>query len=183
MSDETDPKVETNYGPDRDKPVANWRKKVRRTKFDDKAKERFLKNYAEHFQRGKAAEAAGVCLETVKQHEKNDPEFANAIEACRQAYADRVEAQMVKVAIEGIEEPIIGGKDRDEIVGHKKIIATNILAMMAKRANPEYKEKSELDLNHNGGGVLVVPSRFKSAAETQQAIEEFAADHSKEPGT
>lgn len=172
----------TEFGPTPGKPIANWRKRQRRTKLDDAAKERFLKNYGEHFQRGKAADAAGVCLQTVANHEKNDPEFAAAIEACRQAYADRVEAQMAKVAIEGIDEPIIGGKDRDKIVGHKKVIATNILAMMAKRANPEYKEKSELDLNHNGGGVLVVPSRTSSEAEVAKAFEEFAKDHPTEPG-
>jgi hypothetical protein len=58
--------------------------------------------------------------------------------------------------------------------------------MMMRRTNPEYRDKSELDLNHNVGGVLVVPARGSdpnNGIDQKQALQQFAIAHHKEPGT
>jgi hypothetical protein len=62
-----------------------------------------------------------------------------------------------RLVYEGTEEPIIGGQYKDEVVAHKTIFPTNLIAMEARRIEPGFKERSEIDLK-GGGGVLVVPA-------------------------
>lgn len=155
---------------------------LRKVKFGSEEKMRFLEHYGKYGRKADAARAAGVCTETVNQHIKNDPAFALAVIECKALRADRIEAQAWHVAVEGVDEPIVGGEFKDEVVAHKKVYATNILAMLMKQSNPEYREKSELDLNATGGGVLVVPAML-TPDQAEEALKQFADQHQKEPGS
>lgn len=166
-----------------DAPEPTWRERQRRNKFNDDAKEIFLTHFRKTFKLGESARVAGVCVQTVVDHRKKDENFAAAMEEARYIYADMVEDAMHKVAIEGTEK--ITYDKQGNVVSVERIFATNIMAMMAKRANPEYKESTGLDLTLGGGasGVLVVPARRKSAAEEIAATDEYNLRHQKEPGT
>ena len=139
--------------------MSEWRQQIRdskRVKLDDVQKEVFLYWFARTNRKTHSAHAAGVCWQTVLNHMKADPEFEEQFKQAQHQYQDRLEQIAREVAQEGILEPIIGGKSKDKVVAHRRVIATNILAMQMKRANPEYKERQEIDLNHKGG-VLLVP--------------------------
>lgn len=138
----------------------NWRVKVRnasKIKFDDDAKRRFIEHFAKHNRKTHACKAAGVCLQTVDIHYEKDPEFAAAYDAAIVEYRDRIMEHAEDLMINGVKTPIIGGKDRDEVVGHKIEYPVNLLAMEMRRVEPGFKDRSEVDLK-GGGGVLVVPA-------------------------
>lgn len=147
---------------------SNWRKKLQaaKVKFDDVQKGIFLNTYAKTGRKQQAASAAGTTLETVNRHRETDTEFANAYDEATLAYQDKVHTLAYKL-MDGIREPIVGGKDKDQIVAHKLVHATNLLAMEMRRSNPEYKERQELELK-GGGGVLLVP-------ETATSVDDYVA--------
>lgn len=136
----------------------NFRTKLQaaKVKFDDKQKTVYLNHLAKTGRKAMSAKAAGVCLQTVLDHRENDPEFNEAVENALAMYADKVH-QLAERLMEGVDEPIIGGKDKDAIVAFKKVHATNLVAMELRRTNPEYKERQEIDLK-SAGGVLVAPA-------------------------
>jgi hypothetical protein len=142
--------------------LSEWRQQVRdakRVKLDDIQKQTFLYWFARTNRKAHSAHAAGVCWQTVANHLKADPEFEEQYKQAQYHYQDRLEMVAQEVGQEGILEPIVGGKFKNEIVAHKRVIAPNILAMQLRRSNPEYREKQEIDLNHRGG-VLVAPAKM-----------------------
>lgn len=137
----------------------NWRTKLQasKVKFDDVRKGIYLNHLRQFGRKQQACDCAGVCFQTVQDHIDNDPEFAAAREAALNNYRDIVQELAYKL-MNGIKKPIVGGKDKDEIITHELVHATNLLAMEMRKTNAEYKERSEVDLNNKGGGVLVVPA-------------------------
>lgn len=141
--------------------LASWRSKFTNAamiKFDDTRKAIYLNVLRKTGLKVRAAQAAGVVLTTVQNHIDNDPAFKAAREEALAEYADVIQQHAFKVSVKGVKKPIVGGKDKDEIVAYEEVYATNILAMEMKRTNAEYKERSEIDLNNKSGGVLVVPA-------------------------
>ncbi len=154
------PRASTTGGPGpRRVDFSNWREDVRnakRIKLCDDQKIRFLDHFAENGRMTHAAQAAGVGYNTIKNHLEKDPEFEDAFLQAKRAYRDRVAETAYRIAVEGYEEPIVGGKEKDQIVAYKQVYATNILAMELRRVDPDYKERTEVDMNVKGG-VLVAP--------------------------
>lgn len=138
---------------------STWRTKLQaaRIKFDDAAKERYLTVLGQTGFKSRACMAAGVTRQTVAQHVENDPDFAEAVEEALDRYQARFMEHWDELVYEGVEEPIIGGKDRDEVIAHKRVYPINLIAMEARRVEPGFKERSEVDIK-GGGGVLVVPA-------------------------
>lgn len=177
----------TNPALDKDVAVLKWSVykdgKHIAEKFDDNAKKLFLAAYVKYLTKTRAARAAGVTLVTVNVHMKKDKNFAAACEAARQMIADRVDETAHHVALEGVLEPIFS-KD-GVLLGHKRVFNGNILAMLMRRFQPEYRDKAELDVNH-GGGVLLIPMGGPvptTPEDNQRNGELLAIAHSKEPGT
>lgn len=155
---------------------SSWRVKLRTQslKFDDEQKETYLVALSEHGQRMAAAAAAGVSLQCVRDHLKNDPDFAAAFDQALQAYRDKVVNVAQKLALEGIKRPIIGGLHKDEVVAHEMVYATNILAMELKRVEPGYRDKQVEQASDETPGVLVAPAEVDS-------IEAWAAQYAPKP--
>ncbi len=148
-------------------PVAdqtNWRHKMQpgRIKFDDVAKAKFLKAFAENGRKKESAEAAGVTLLTVTAHRKNDPDFAMAFDEAAASYRDK----FVKRAIEDLAykgtpvkkvNPFTG-----EVYEEKREHSAVLVAMELKRIDAAYRDKQEVSLTGTGG-VLVVPGAMTPA--------------------
>lgn len=160
--------------------MGSWRKKVQasKIKFDDVQKGIYVNVLGKTGRRQQAADAAGVCYQTVMVHRENDPEFEAAVQHALGRYADTIHKLATKL-MEGVKKPIVGGKFKDEIVAHELVHATNLLAMEMRRTNAEYKERSEIDLKH-GGSVLIAPADM-SPEEWIKQQEAKNADR-KEPG-
>ena len=136
----------------------DYRKKyLSKTVFDDGAKGVALDMFAKTGRVTDAAMVAGVSTSTVRSHLERDPEFAQAWEIARQEYADYVTSLIEERAFKGVEEPIIGGKFRDQVVAHKRVFSDSLAMMHAKRYVEEYREKQQLDVSV-AGGVLAVAS-------------------------
>jgi hypothetical protein len=137
---------------------SGWRKQIQasKLKFDDAQKGIYLNVLAKTGRKQQAADAAGVDVTTILRHRDNDPEFEAAVQRALGQYHDKVHDLAYRL-MDGIKEPIIGGKDKDEIIAHKVIHATNLLAMEMRRVNPEYKERAEVE-HTGGGGVLLAPA-------------------------
>lgn len=133
----------------------NWRGRIQaaQTKFDDAAKQVYLDFLAKTGRRYDAAAAAGVTQRCVRLHVVDDEEFAEAYDEALAAWRDKVLRQAEKLALEGVREPVASG---GKVVAHKRVYATNILAMEMRRVEPAYKERHEHDVNLRGG-VLVAP--------------------------
>jgi hypothetical protein len=161
---------------------SNWRTKLQasKLKFDDEAKQVYLTELAKHSRKMAAARKAGVAMMTVQRARENDPDFLEAELQAMATYRDRVHETIELVALDGVDEPIVGGQWKDEIVAHKKVYATNVLLAEMRRLDPDYKEKQEIDLNTKAS-VLVAPADMSPEdwIKQQQAANEAKT---KEPG-
>ena len=154
---------------------------LRVMKFDDAAKSMSLEMFAKTGRISDAAMIAGVSVTTVRDHLNRDQDFSAAWEIARQQYCDHVTALVEKRGFEGIEEPILGGKYKDEVVAHKRVFSDSLAMMHAKRYVPEYREKQQLDMTVTGG-VLAVASSFNNTARgLKDWKREYGGDY--EPGS
>jgi hypothetical protein len=160
----------------------NWRVQLRehRIKFDDDAKKRFLDVFRECNLMMKSAEAAGVSLQTVRDHIENDPEFEQMFLEAKEFYKDKVLAHVQNLAFNGITNDVFAGKDGDK-VGTKTEYPIQLVAMEAKKVDPSYKERSEVELNTGGGGVIIAPA--DKTPEQWIKEQEEKNKHRKKPGT
>jgi hypothetical protein len=135
--------------------MATWRRKVQksRVKLDDDAKEIYLAQLREHGLKGKAAEAAGVALSTVRGHLDADPDFNEAVNEAIEGYHDRVVDHHQTLLFEGE----IHKRYKDgELVEEKHVYPIPLIQLELKKVDPTYREKQSIDLNH-AGGVMVAP--------------------------
>lgn len=122
-----------------------------KTQFTADKKEVFLREYAKCGNQAKAADKAGISTGTVGSHKSPksptyDPLFAEAFNEARLLYHATIEAEIHRRAIEGVDEPIIGGKDRDEIVATVKKYSDGLLTTMAKRhMRDDYGDKLKVE--------------------------------------
>lgn len=125
--------------------------------FDQAAKELFLQHYMKTGRLYESASAANVCQETVRRHERENIDgFAEQFAIAKGIFREHIEGEIQRRAIEGVDEPIIGGRNRDEIIGTVRRYSDPLLMMLAKRHIPEYREKQQVDLNVSGG-VMAIP--------------------------
>jgi hypothetical protein len=153
----TDPRtVQKNGGMVRFK--SDWRHKSRVVgSMDDEQMGTALTVYASCGRKTDAAKAAGVSSQTLKHYQDSDPDFAEAMEEALDYYRDKLTANIENRALNGTMEPVIGGKNKDEVVAHIQRFETSLTMMHARRFIPEYSEKYQIE--HGGQidhGVLVV---------------------------
>lgn len=143
---------------------STWRKKLRASMitFDDKAKEIYLDEFAKHGRKKHAADAAGVSLNLVRSHLKNDPEFAKAHDEACESYRDQfVEHAVGNLATKG--SPVMAAaKDGDgnvTIYEQRRDYPIPIVILELRRVDPTYRDKQEIDIT-SGGSVLVAPAHM-----------------------
>lgn len=126
-------------------------------KFTDRMKTLYLERLAETGLIMASATAVGVCYATVVDARESDPEFKAMEKEAKAYWHDVVCNAMKEQGVDGVLEPIFGGKYKDTIVGHSRKFTPGILALEAKRIEPEYREKFQAEVKHTGG-VLLVPA-------------------------
>ena len=134
----------------------NWRRQLRTAtlKFDDVAKAVFLQEYARHGLKGRSARAAGVTIDTVNNHVKNDEEFAKQIIEAFSHYHDKVIHHHQSLVLDGVVRRRF--TNRGELVEETVEYPIPLILAEIKRVDPEYRDKQTIDLNM-GGGVMVAP--------------------------
>jgi hypothetical protein len=114
----------------------------------------FLAELSRHGIASRAARAASPhtgspsgCLSTFKDARVNDPEFAAAWgEAVETARAD-IEHEIFRRAQEGYEEPVYGGRYKEEVVGTVRRYSDRLLELRARAMLPAYRDAAALNVN------------------------------------
>lgn len=132
--------------------------------FTPERKQKFLEHYRKNGLQYLAAEAVGVAPETVTEHKRRDPVFKELCDAAKEAHTDELIASAMTRGVEGVTEPIIGGKDRNQIVAHKRVYSDRLLELLLKSRREEFRNNVQVDASVSGG-VLVVPGQSGGTGE------------------
>jgi hypothetical protein len=101
-----------------------------------------------------ACAVAGVRRRDMRALIRGDAEFAEDYATARGRGVEQIHAQMVKLAIEGVDEPLVS---MGEIVGTKKVYSERLLQTMFNALTPEGRatlgNKIGLEINTGGGDV------------------------------
>jgi hypothetical protein len=130
-------------------------------RFDEAAKERYLRVFADTGRRYQAAAAAGISGETARLHRKTDKAFDEACKEAFGAFQDKLEQEIYRRAVDGVDEPVF---QKGQLVGKKRVYSDGLMQMLVKRFIPEYRDKQQVDMNVKGG-VLVVGKQDQTEAE------------------
>lgn len=150
----------------------HWRERISdKIIFDDFLMSRYLNEYSITGNMAAAAHSVGVSIATVRAAIDEDEEFALACNEAREAYAGYVQAAVRRYGVEGIEEKLYDKDGNLRTVRH--VVHARLTELEAKRTNPEYRDKQQLDVNVTGG-VLVAPAP-RSEEDFEKALEENRA--------
>ena len=154
----------------------NWRVNMQegRIKFDDARKKVFLEHFGKTNRLLESATVAGVSRATVKKHYDNDPNFAEGYNNAQQQYADSLHAFAEDLIYNGVEKPVIGGKNKDTILATTIEYPIPLLQMELKRLNPDYKDRQVVE-NTGTGAVILIPAHM----DAEQWIAEQQAKNQK----
>lgn len=114
-----------------------------------------------------AARRSGLAYEPVRRIRNSVPEFEEMVKEAIERFKETLENAAYDRAVLGWDEPVFGGKDKDQVVGYIRRYDSRLLELMLKRHFPEYREKFEGELTVKGG-VLVVPAQTLSSEEWQR---------------
>lgn len=85
------------------------------------------------------------------------PDFKEEFEIARELYADSIRAELHRRAVKGVTQ--LHSVSKDGIEHFHTVYSDALLALEAKRVDPSYREKSEIDIKDDRKrGVLVVPA-------------------------
>lgn len=150
--------------------LSNWRQKTKEEKLlklTDEKKILYLERLYEHGGKMMAAREIGISYTCLQDHRETDLEFAALIDEVLNLRAEKIVKRLEQEAIEGYDEHIVN-KD-GEIVGTRKKYETPLRAMIMKRFDAEYRDKTDINLTGNSAsGVLVLPAEVT----LEQALEE-----------
>src|SRR5690606_37265056 len=117
-----------------------------------------------------AADAVNCRPGEIKKYRDQNPEFA---EQCSEAIARFVaglHGAAVVRARDGFEVPIIGGRNRDQIVAHERRYSDTLLSHLLKAHDPSrFGNKQEVTVN----GSLDVSTHFDYSALSRRAREKL----------
>ena len=142
-----------------DEATGEWRTVIRMTKFkfDDLAKDVFLKEYAKWGRMGESASAAGVSTQTVRKALEDDEEFAEAMLMQEEEYRDKLIGHHQDLLFNGTEKKHY---DRNgNLVSEETVYPIRLIEMELKKHDSGYREKQEIKHDHTGG-VLVAPAEM-----------------------
>jgi hypothetical protein len=133
-----------------------------------------------------AARLVGIHHDTHYQWMKRDPQYAEQVPGVLEQAADLLEAEARRRAVEGVTKPIIGGRNRDEVVTTVKEYSDTLLIFLLKGVRPQkYKELRQTE---HSGRVELSARPFKdlsdedletmlTAAKAYKALKEGAQDN------
>lgn len=120
----------------------------------DERKAGFLAELARHGIASRAARAASPhtvrpsgCLSTFKDERQRDPVFAAAWEEAVDAARADIEHEIYRRAQEGYDEPVFGGKFREQVVGTVRRYSDRLLELRARALLPAYRDAASLNVN------------------------------------
>jgi len=139
----------------------NWRRQIKmsRIKFGDEEKGIFLDEYRKWGRMGEAASAVGVSTQCVREHMKEDEDFAEAMLVAEEEYREKLIGHHQDLVFNGT---IKKSYDRNgNLVSEETVYPIRLIEMELKKHDPGYRDKQEMAVTHSGG-VLVAPAEMAS---------------------
>ena len=121
-------------------------------KFDDAAKERFLRALETLGTVSAASKAANINSSTAYEHRKTDHEFAVAWAEAYDAYCDSLEQEAYRRAVKGVDEPVFYQGEKCGVI---RKYSDTLLDRLLKGHRPErYREtRTQVNIQNNGHGA------------------------------
>lgn len=141
--------------------------KVRKghVEFTPDRKDQFLTAFAETGLQALSAQLAGVSVQTIVNHRKNDKIFAEAYDDAHGQYCDSLVHEMARRGQYGIDEPLVfQGKKTGHYI---RRYSDRLLERLAEAKVPGFGRKTEVDVNVKGG-VLLIPASAPDPEEWEQ---------------
>jgi len=129
--------------------------------FDDTVKQTFLESVRRTGLVAKSARAAGTSSVRVRAECEHDDEFAADMQESLLLYAESVQEELHRRAVDGVEETVYF---QGTPCGTKTNYSDALLTTLVKAKSPEFREKLSVDTTIHGG-VLLLPA----AAPTREA--------------
>lgn len=122
--------------------------------FDDVARNTFLEAVRRTGLIAQSARAAGTNSRRIKSECEEDKEFAADMQESLMLYAEMVQEELHRRAVEGVEEDVYfqGVK-----CGTKRNYSDALLTTLVKAKSPEFREKIAVDTTIHGGVLLTLP--------------------------
>ena len=129
--------------------------------FTPERKLKFLEHLRHTGSQVLSAEMVGVAARTVRDHMQRDKEFAEAYQQANNFYTDEYLVKpATERAVHGVRKPIIGGKDRDQIVTHVQEYSDTLMLALLRSRKTEFNKGADDGAGGAGsgssGGVLIV---------------------------
>lgn len=137
----------------------------------DPLKRAYLAQYAQTGRFTDAAAAAGISLRTGWnwRHDSDDAPFRAALALAQGLAGDRLEAEILRRAVEGVVEPVY---QSGRLVGTVRRLSDTLLMFAAKAVLPaKYRERFEhsgpsggpIPVDHTGTVTFYLPNNFREA--------------------
>lgn len=149
----------------------------------------FLNNLRETGFQTLSAEVAGVVPRTVQRHRTEDKVFAAEYQEALDYHTENVITRaLVARGVDGFKRPVIGGKDRDEVVAYEQVYSDTCLTMLARSRKTEYNKGAGEGGDGpggagggGGGGVLIVGQAPHTLDDWERLFSAKAKGHTGRP--
>ena len=145
--------------------------KGKHIRFDDILKRRFLKAFAETGRLMPSAHSVGIARHTIYKHRKLDPVFNLAYDEAIATFRDNLEREMYRRGVEGWDEPIIGGRNRDQVVCTVKKYSDKMLSMLAIKHIPDMSPTNKTQIDHKVSGTIGLEHTFDYSRLDEKQLE------------
>lgn len=160
--------------------------------FDEEKRAQFLLKFAETGRHEESALYAGVSYETMRQWRKNHPDFALAFQAADRKYREKLRTEIERRGVHGwLEpvysqgqralEPVLDAEGRVQYDGDGRVVqvpasirkfSDSLLLALAKRQDPEFRERSEISVGSPSEATLEAASTAVVKAELGKLSDE-----------
>jgi hypothetical protein len=97
-----------------------------------------------------AAEVINCNPREIADYRKREPEFAEMCKAMLEHFGAAIVAVARERVMNGWENPVVGGRNRDEIVAHTKHYSDSLTLAFLKKVDPDFRDKSEVKVEATG---------------------------------
>ncbi len=114
----------------------------------------------------KSARSLGCDPEEVRDYRKNNPAFEALCKAAAEEFRESYIETAYKLGVTGYKKPIIGGKDRNEVVAEETVYEPSVLCALLKQ-NPDgtFTDRQEVTLK----GAVDIKAEMDLAALSTKA--------------
>lgn len=130
-----------------------------------------------------AADTLGIKQRTIREYMLEDIDFGEAVNESSERHRERIYMAAFSRAVEGYDVPIVGGKDKDQIVAYERKFSDSMLGKMLERHFAEFRKqpaqvKIDASTNNSHNTQVNVGSLDRSDRDSLRKLLEKADDPS-----